>query len=765
MSKPFAPGTLIVNKYRIERVIGQGGLGSVYLATDLRLGRPVAIKTLLHNRASFDWQYGQGTFEQYLGRFEQEATISSYFTANSNIITVYGLEQDEEGNYYLIMEYLEGGSLAELLKRESRLPVARACEVALDICQALAEIHQHPADIVHRDLKPSNILLRQSGQAVVADFGIAQVGNVSRRGSGTTTHHPGSPPYMSPEQKRNSDYLTPASDLYALGLLLYEMLTGRMYTKIKQLPPSLENEQLPPWLDRLVNELLEPQPQRRLQQATEVAIRLRNGLTQPTGKEALIAMPNQNNEQEEEKTTPLPSGGLTPATAQYQAEPALSEPLSAAQLQRMEKPEGTMNTHSAFYIERPSDHIALETIRQDGVTITIKGPRQMGKSSLLLRVRQAALKAGKRVALFDFQLFEKPALSDANLFFRQFCNWISDELDLPSRVEEFWEAPLGNSQRTTRYLQRYLLKEINGPLVLAMDEVDRTFDTSFRSDFFGMLRSWHNSRQTSPLWQQLDLVLVTSTEPYQLIEDLNQSPFNVGEVIELADFTQEQLAELNRRHSSPLSVEEVQQLMGLLSGHPYLVRRALYLVASGRISSRSLFSEALSERGPFGDHLRNQLFRLHERPSLVEGLRQVILKNSCPDERTFFRLRGAGLVKREGRMVIPRCRLYAEYFRAMSFEQIQVETAYPVANGVIRPAPANIIKPTHSSKPPLAGLSERELEVLRLVAQGLSNQQIAEKLILSSHTINSHLTSVYSKLEVTSRTEAVRYALEHKLLG
>ena len=428
-------------------------------------------------------------------------------------------------------------------------------------------------------------------------------------------------------------------------------------------------------------------------------------------------------------------------------------------IKRLEKPEGTMNTRSAFYIERPSDKIAFEAIQQEGVTITIKGPRQMGKSSLLLRVKEAAQAAGKRTALFDFQLFNKPALASPDLFFRQWCNWVTDELELDNRVDEFWEAPLGNSQRTTRYLQRYLLKAVERPLALVMDEVDRIFDTPFRSDFFGMLRSWHNNRQTSPLWQTLDLVLVTSTEPYQLIEDLNQSPFNVGEVIELVDFTAEQVADLNERHGTPLTAEEVTKLMGLLSGHPFLVRKALYLVASDRITGHSLFAEATSDRGPFGDHLRNQLFRLHERPELVEGMRQVVQKKSCHDERIYFRLRGAGLVKREGHAVVPRCQLYADYFNLVTLDRINE------ALTAINTSAPPVVAPTFSvQKGAASPLSERELEVLRLVAAGLTNPQIAENLVLSAHTVNSHLTTIYSKLDVSSRIEAVRYALDHKLV-
>jgi hypothetical protein len=199
--------------------------------------------------------------------------------------------------------------------------------------------------------------------------------------------------------------------------------------------------------------------------------------------------------------------------------------------------------------------------------------------------------------------------------------------------------------------------------VLAMDEVECVFDTDFRSDFFSMLRSWHNNRATTPIWKQLDLALVTSTEPYQLIENLNQSPFNVGQVIELNDFSAEQVADLLGRHGSPLSVPEGQQLMELLGGHPFLVRRALYLVASGQLTVAELFETAVEDRGPFGDHLRYHLFRMNDKPELISGMLQAIRQQSCLDERVFFRLRGAGLVRRERQTVVPRCQLYAAYFQ------------------------------------------------------------------------------------------------------
>ena len=278
MSTELETGTLLLNKYRIEAKLGQGGFGSVYRATDILLGRTVAIKMISQSQTSLDGRYGAGAFETFVERFQREAMVSAFFTQNRNIIVVYGLERDRD-SYYLVLEYLEGGSLAQLLREANGpLPISRVCALALDICNALSAIHQHPADIVHRDLKPANVLLRKTGEAVVADFGIAQLGRESQRTTFSTSPHPGSPAYRSPEQAANSSYLTPASDLYSLGLMLYEMTTGRLFARVRQLPPSRLNAQIPVWLDQIIIRLLQDDPQQRYQTAGEVADSLRAGL-------------------------------------------------------------------------------------------------------------------------------------------------------------------------------------------------------------------------------------------------------------------------------------------------------------------------------------------------------------------------------------------------------------------------------------------------------------------------------------------------------
>ncbi|KAF0107919.1 MAG: toll-interleukin receptor [Anaerolineaceae bacterium] len=327
-------------------------------------------------------------------------------------------------------------------------------------------------------------------------------------------------------------------------------------------------------------------------------------------------------------------------------------------------PEGTMPHQSPFYIERETDREATQALCEiTGVTITIKGPRQMGKSSLLNRLMVEGCGRGMKTAFIDFQMIENSAIENADIFYRQFCSLLSWEFGVEDLTEEFWKNPLGQVQKTTNYVTNHLLKELQDTqLLLAMDEVERMFTSPFRSDFFSMLRSWHNGRARGGDWTRFNMALVTSTEPYQLIADLNQSPFNVGAVVELKDFTSQQVSDLNQRHGNPLTSEQVAKIADLLGGHPYLTRKALYLVASKRAAFDDVVKNACEDDGPFGDHLRNHLFRMSNYQELKSGLMQVIKYRRCPDEHVFFRLRGAGLVRRVGNDVLPRNALYAEYF-------------------------------------------------------------------------------------------------------
>ncbi len=326
----------------------------------------------------------------------------------------------------------------------------------------------------------------------------------------------------------------------------------------------------------------------------------------------------------------------------------------------LESPEGVVRPQSPFYVTRKEDSIALASIGQRGGIITIKGPNQIGKTSLLYQTIEAAKRAQKRVVLIDFQTLDKTVLEDADRFFRAFCQLITAELEIEDRA---WNARLPSGANCTRSIE-HVLKILDSPLVLAMDEVDVLFEASFGQDFFSMLRAWHNRRGFDPGWDRLDLLLVISTEPYLHLQETLSAPFNVGEMIEPGYFTLDQVIDLNQRHGSPLHTSEVRQLMDLIAGHPYLVRRALYRLATNMITVDQLFAQATDDRGPFGDHLRYHLFRLHDNQRLVRSLREVIDIQTCSDERDFLHLQEAGLVRRlEGRTVTTRCRLYSDYFK------------------------------------------------------------------------------------------------------
>ncbi len=309
-------------------------------------------------------------------------------------------------------------------------------------------------------------------------------------------------------------------------------------------------------------------------------------------------------------------------------------------------PGGALDVDDPWYIQRDSDAVASKLMSQQGITLVIKGSRQMGKSSLLVRTLQSAIDLGNRCAFIDFQTLGQETLRNSSAFFRRFAESVADQLDLERDVARFWDAGLSDSQNCTRYVEKQILQPFDTPFVLAIDEADILFQSEFLYDFFGMLRSWHNAR-ANPLkkriWKNLDLVLVTSTEPYLFIDRDHESPFNVGEILALADFNQAQVQELNALHGTPLSPPDLDRLYNLVNGQPYLTRKAYYVVRSG-LTPKQLFDSAFEDGGPFGDHLRHYFQRLQRYPEQVAAFKQVTLGSGCPDARLAERLKGAGLV-------------------------------------------------------------------------------------------------------------------------
>jgi hypothetical protein len=196
-----------------------------------------------------------------------------------------------------------------------------------------------------------------------------------------------------------------------------------------------------------------------------------------------------------------------------------------------------------------------------------------------------------------------------------------------------------------------------------MDEVERMQTVPFRANFFGMLRTWHNNRVYEESFAKMSLFLSSSTDPYLLIDNPHQSPFNVATLVALEDFSSQEVHELNQRHGSPLTPEQVTELMNLVNGHPFLTRLALYQLADGKIDMPTLLTQAGEDAGPFGDHLRHYLLRILKNPELRQALVRIVHDHTHKEDALFYRLKGAGLVRKTGKQVTFRNNLYERYFK------------------------------------------------------------------------------------------------------
>jgi serine/threonine-protein kinase len=268
----FVSGTLLGGRYRIIGLLGEGGMGEVYRATDLALGQSVALKFLPETAAGND---------RLLERFQNEVRVARQ-VSHPNVCRMYDIGE-VEGAPFLSMEYVDGEDLATLLQRIGRLPADKAIEIARKLCAGLQAAHDK--GVIHRDLKPQNIMLNKKGEVLILDFGLAAI---AEQIAGAEVRN-GTPAYMSPEQLKGTG-VTARSDLYSLGLVLYELFTGkRPYAAgtMQELialqeaaePSSLTSlaSDVDPAVERVVRRCLDPDPLRRPASALAVAAGLPGG--------------------------------------------------------------------------------------------------------------------------------------------------------------------------------------------------------------------------------------------------------------------------------------------------------------------------------------------------------------------------------------------------------------------------------------------------------------------------------------------------------
>jgi hypothetical protein len=341
-------------------------------------------------------------------------------------------------------------------------------------------------------------------------------------------------------------------------------------------------------------------------------------------------------------------------------------------------PGGPVLLHSPFYISRPSiETAAFAEIAKPGCLLRLKAPQKMGKSTLMLRLIDQARRLSYQSLHLDLQLADHLVLSSQDRFLRWFCAHASRELGLEPQLDHYWDNEISSQINCLIYLQDYLLQQIDSPVLICINEVNRIFDyPAVTQVFLPLVRALHQESRYSKVLQKLRLVLAYSTEIYVPLK-LHQSPFNVGKLIELPEFTLSEIQLLAKRYeldwTVPPGLQQALALCDLVGGHPYLVQLALYQLATRTNGSESeiaiafdqLLEQAPTLAGIYTDHLQRHLSVLYTHPDLTAALNQVLVDEAAIlPSVVAHKLQSLGLIQLKGEQAVISCKLYRLFFSA-----------------------------------------------------------------------------------------------------
>jgi AAA-like domain/CHAT domain len=333
-----------------------------------------------------------------------------------------------------------------------------------------------------------------------------------------------------------------------------------------------------------------------------------------------------------------------------------------------------LSPDSGIYVGHPNiEDKCYQTILRPASLLRVRGPQLMGRTQILNRVikRVRANRSDYRIAVINFRSrLGQEAFSTPDKFFQAFCVCISDLLRLSTDPNEYWHSRDGDpNHKATCFFEDFVLKTIDSPLVLFFNDIDRVFEHSVAQSFCDLLRGWYGEAQQEGRWEQIRLVIGHSTDFYASL-NINNSPLaNVGEVITLEEFTQQQVQDLTEHYGLNWNKDRVKRLMNLVGGHPYLIDEALKTIADQRSPLKDILDKAATEEGIYSDHLRQLWGITRYRPDLWKALRKVVIAPQPVrvNPLQLFHMNSLGLVKINGNEATPRCQLYRQYFSALPY--------------------------------------------------------------------------------------------------
>ncbi|WP_416669604.1 AAA-like domain-containing protein [Egbenema bharatensis] len=332
-----------------------------------------------------------------------------------------------------------------------------------------------------------------------------------------------------------------------------------------------------------------------------------------------------------------------------------------------EYPGRAVPLHSKFYISHPHlEQTAYAEISKPICLFQIKAPPKMGKSSFLIRVMNYAVSLGYHAVILNFKQIETQFFSSLDQFLRWFCTSVSYQLELEPRLERYWNQDISYTERCALYFTRYLLPQINRPLVLAFNNFDEVFNyPQLAQDFLFMIQAWHEEATQRVALQKIRLILVYSgdIDHSDLPKQFDLS--DMGRSIRLPSFNEAQVQVLAQRYEfQRIPLPKIHALTELTGGHPYLVQLALYSLWMQEITlDQVLHPNSIPEI--YQDHLQSLLSNLQSQPELTATLKQILENNNAErlDLKAIRKLQTLGLIKRSNGKARLSCQLYQTFFR------------------------------------------------------------------------------------------------------
>lgn len=329
-------------------------------------------------------------------------------------------------------------------------------------------------------------------------------------------------------------------------------------------------------------------------------------------------------------------------------------------------PSKALDVDSRFYIVREADNDVFSAIDRARAMITVRGARQMGKTSLLTRAYTSISRASGqiRTVFASFQDISYKEFESLSLTWRAITTIFAEQLQLREWALSDWRLDISPAINLSKFLDDFLFREDKSPLLICFDDVDSLFTLPIKSEFFASIRGFYNLGATEPNWRNVRWLLGTSSEPAFFIDDITKSPFNIGLRIELSNFTIQEVAAFAARYGLALNDDSVARVMNYVGGHPYLVHLMFYHLLHNPVFSDQIFDAQSAGNGIFQEHLHRYLIEFQRSPIMARAMKSIIAGRGCKNAKVIERLEARGLIQRDqNQEVIPRCQLYSDFFR------------------------------------------------------------------------------------------------------